>query len=55
MDGITALDAAEATLCPLAFVATTVKVYDVPFVRPETVAVVPLAVAVTFPGVEVTV
>ena len=35
--GITALEAAEATLVPLAFVAVTVKVYAVPLVKPLTV------------------
>jgi hypothetical protein len=35
------------------FVAVTVKVYAVPFVRPVTVTEVPVVVAVTPPGSEV--
>ena len=35
--GVTALDAADAGLVPRAFVAVTVKVYAVPFVKPVTV------------------
>ena len=35
--GVTAEDAVEATLVPMEFVAVAVKVYAVPFVRPETV------------------
>jgi hypothetical protein len=34
VDGIAAADAIEAVPVPLAFVAVTVNVYDVPFVRP---------------------
>jgi hypothetical protein len=32
--GVTAFDAADATLVPLTLVALTVKVYGVPLVRP---------------------
>jgi hypothetical protein len=35
--GVTAPEAAEAGLVPFAFVAVTVNVYAVPFVRPVTV------------------
>ena len=35
--GVTLLDAADAELVPMAFVAVTVKVYDVPFASPLTV------------------
>jgi len=38
--GITAADAADAAPLPEEFVAVTVNVYEVPFVRPETVQVV---------------
>ena len=40
---------------PLAFVATTVNVYAVPFVNPVTTIGLEDPVAVTFPGDEVTV
>ena len=54
--GVTAADAAEATLVPLAFVAVTVNVYAVPLVSPVTVATMaPVVVAVLPPGDEVTV
>ena len=39
--GVTLLLAVEAALVPTAFVAVTVKVYAVPFVRPVTVQEVP--------------
>lgn len=39
--GVTLLLATDATLVPTAFVAVTVKVYAVPFVRPVTVQEVP--------------
>ena len=39
-DGVTAAEAAESGPVPAAFVAATVKVYAVPFVRPVTVRVV---------------
>ena len=55
--GVTAVDAEEATELPIAFVATTVKVYAVPFVNPVTFMELELAppVAVIPPGLEVTV
>jgi hypothetical protein len=54
--GVTAADAADATLVPTAFAATTVNVYAVPSVRPETTAVkAPVVVAVFPPGDDVTV
>jgi hypothetical protein len=40
---------------PDTFVAVTVNVYDVPFVRPVTVQVVVAVVHVNEPGVDVTV
>jgi hypothetical protein len=52
--GVTAEEAEEAAPSPAALVATTVKVYDVPLVRPVTVigdaepeAVIPLGLEVT--------
>lgn len=36
-DGVTLFDALDALLLPLMFVATTVNVYPVPFVSPDTV------------------
>ncbi len=56
--GVTAFEGVDAGPVPAPFVAVTVKVYEVPFMSPVTVAVVvvPLAVvAVTPPGAEVTV
>jgi hypothetical protein len=53
--GVTAAEADEATELPTAFVATTVKVYAVPFVKPVTVIGVPVPVSVKPPGEEVTV
>lgn len=51
MRGVTAAEAAEATLSPAMLVAFTVNVYAVPFVRLVTVQVVPvLAVQVRPPG-----
>jgi len=47
--------AVEAEPVPLAFVAVTVNVYDVPYVRPETVHVVVAVVHVNEPGADVTV
>src|SRR5690606_19750395 len=54
--GVTASDAAEAALAPAAFNASTVNVYDVPFVNPPTPpALASVSVAFTIsPGVEVT-
>jgi len=37
VEGTTAAEAADAAPVPLAFVAVTVNVYDVPLVRPDTV------------------
>jgi hypothetical protein len=54
--GVTAFERGEAGLLPPALIATTEKRYDVPLVRPVTVADSDEAgtVAVMFPGVEVT-
>ena len=53
--GITALEEAELRLGPTEFVAVTVNVYAVSWVRPITVTDVPVVVAVTPPGDEITV
>jgi hypothetical protein len=53
--GVTAFDAAEAGLFPVALVATTVKVYAVPLVSPGTLIGLVVPGAVMFPGLEVTV
>jgi hypothetical protein len=53
--GVTLFDAVEVTLVPIAFVAVTVKVYDVPFVRPVTVMGDDVALAVRPPGFDVAV
>ena len=54
--GVTAFDAAELADVPTAFVAFTVNVYDVPFVRPGTTTdVAPDVDAVAPPGEAVTV
>jgi len=53
--GVTAFDAADGAPVPTEFVAVTVKVYDVPFVRPVTVSGLALPVSVFPPGFEVTV
>ena len=54
--GVTAVDAAEGAESPAAFVATTVKVYAVPLVRPGTVAdVAPAGTVTVCPSDEVTV
>jgi hypothetical protein len=53
--GVTALDADDAELVPTAFVAVTVNVYAVPFVRPVMVIGESLPLAVIPPGLEVTV
>jgi hypothetical protein len=56
VDGVAEFDATEAALVPALFVAVTVNVYAVPFVRPDTVQVVaPVVVHVFDPGVDVTV
>jgi len=54
-DGTIADEAAEAVEVPDAFVAVTRNVYEVPFVKPETVQDVNAVVHVNEPGVEVTV
>jgi hypothetical protein len=51
----TALLAEDASDVPIAFVAVTVNVYDVPAVKPLTVIGDELPVAVTPPGLDVTV
>ena len=53
--GITLLDAAEGAPLPTAFVATTVNVYAVPFVRPVTVNGLPAPDDVSPPGFDATV
>ena len=55
--GTAAPEAADATPVPAEFVAVTVNVYEVPFVRPTTVHVVVGAVALheNEPGLDVTV
>ncbi len=56
VDGVAEFDATEAALVPALFVAVTVNVYEVPFVRPSTVQVVaPVITQVFDPGVDVTV
>jgi hypothetical protein len=53
--GTTAGDGLEAADVPIAFVATAVKVYVVPFVKPVTVSGLAVPVALRFPGLLVTV
>jgi hypothetical protein len=54
--GVTAVEGSDAAPVPTALVAVTVKVYDVPLVRPLTVQdVAPVVVQVLLPGDEVTV
>src|SRR5262249_23290560 len=48
--GVTAAEAPEGALGPATFVASTVNVYDVPFVRPLTRAVVAPVVEAVPPG-----
>jgi hypothetical protein len=53
---MTLVDPFEATDVPIALMAVTVKVYEVPLVRPGTIThVPPVVVAVTPPGLAVTV
>jgi len=54
--GVTAFDAADAADVPPPFVAVALKVYDVPFVKPDTVQLPeePVTVQVKDPGVDVT-
>jgi hypothetical protein len=54
-DGVTEVDAADAGLFPAALVATTVKVYAVPLVRPGMLIGLAVPVAVMLPGLELTV
>jgi len=55
-DGTALLDGSEALPVPAGFVAVTVKVYEVPFVRPSTVQLrAPFVVHVFEPGDDVTV
>ena len=53
--GITALDGADAGPVPDAFVAVTVNVYEVPFVRPVTIIGLVAFDAVFPPGLDITV
>jgi hypothetical protein len=53
--GVTAFEATDAEELPTTFVATTVKVYSVPFVKPVTVIGVPVPVPVPPAGDDVTV
>ena len=53
--GVTAADATLARELPALFVATTVKVYAVPLVRPVQFAVTPVTAHVPPAGEEVTV
>jgi hypothetical protein len=53
--GVAGADAAEDDEVPAEFVAVTVKVYAVPFVRPVTVQESVAVVQVNEPGLEVTV
>ena len=53
--GVTAVEAAEATELPTAFVATTVKVYAVLFVKPVTFIGEEPPDTVMPPGLDVTV
>jgi hypothetical protein len=52
-EGVTLFEAAEAALEPIALIATTVKVYAVPLVRPVTVIGEPVLVPVSPPGEDV--
>jgi hypothetical protein len=55
-NGVTAAEAIELGPVPTTFVAVTLKVYAVPFVRPVTVHVrAPVVVHVLPPGVDVAV
>ena len=53
--GTTAAEAADAGPVPAALVAVTVKVYEVPLVRPETVQLVVDVLQTKLPGDDVTV
>ena len=53
--GVTAFEAADAAEVPPPFVAVALNVYDVPFVKPDTVQLpeAPVTVHVRVPGVDV--
>jgi hypothetical protein len=53
--GVTLLDAEDEAEMPMAFVADTVNVYDVLFVRPVTTMGLPVELATMLPGLEVAV
>ena len=53
--GVTAVDAVLGTLFPIALVATTVKVYEVPLVKPATVSGLAVPICEILPGFEITV
>ena len=53
--GVIALEADDAEPVPAPFVAVTVNVYAVPLVNPVNVRDVPVVVALTLPGDDVTV
>jgi len=55
VSGVTALVAIDAEEFPTALVATTVKVYGVPFVKPVTMIGETVPVPVKLPGEDVTV
>ena len=56
VDGVAAFDAADAVPVPMTLVATTVKAYEEPLVKPVTAhEVVPLVVQMKLPGEDVTV
>ena len=50
--GVTLFDEDEFAEAPAAFVAVTVNVYAVPFVRPETAMGLPVEDAAMLPGLE---
>ena len=54
VDGVALAEGDEAAPAPALFVAVTVKVYEVPFVRDPTLQDVVAVVHVRDPGVEVT-
>jgi hypothetical protein len=53
--GVIEFDAVDVTLVPIAFVAVTVKVYAVPFVKPLIVIGLPVELAINPPTFEVAV
>lgn len=54
-DGVTLFEGKDSEPLPTAFVAWTVKLYDVPLVKPVTVIGLADPLAVSPPGVDVTV